>query len=112
PAYLGTVASDVRGPCEENLGSRLREGHPDARRVFDVPRGVSPALEPGAHRHRRRADPALDDVEHVPSVIGEDAAASDGRIDAPVAGTLVPGQRGTRAQGVPDPSLDPTGPPP
>jgi len=72
---------------------------------------VSPPLEPGAHRHRRLADPALDDVEHVPSVIGEDAAAGDRRIDSPVPATLVTGQSGARAQGVPDHVLDPADPP-
>ncbi len=46
--------------------------------------GVPARLERALTAMGVRADPALEDVAHVPAVIREDPAAGDGRIDPPV----------------------------
>src|SRR5204862_145278 len=72
-------------PGQEDLrrGAVERDAH--GRRVLHRPLGVAPRLEPRADRPGRLADPALDDVEDVPAVIGEDAAARDRGVEPPVA---------------------------
>src|SRR5438132_1032869 len=82
--HRGPVAPLVGGPRQEDLGRRVRVGEPYGRRVLHGPARVPPRLEVRAHRPRSLPDPALDDVEDVPAGIGQDAAASDLRIEPPV----------------------------
>ena len=73
---------------------------------------MAPRLEPRADRPGRLADPALDDVEDVPAVIGEDAAARDRGVEPPVAVLVAARCRRPRPERLPhnardaaDPSL-------
>src|SRR2546428_11690989 len=81
--HRGPVAPLVGGPRQEDLGRRVRVGKPHGRRVLHGPAGVPPRLEVRAHRPRSLPDPALDDVEDLPAVTGQDAPPSDPRIQAP-----------------------------
>ena len=70
--------------------------------VLHRPGRVPPRLEPRADRGRRLAHPATNHVEHVPAVIGQDAAARERGIEPPVAALPVAHGRRLRPQCLPD----------
>src|SRR5207244_750217 len=72
-------------PGEEDLTGQRRELDAAAGRILDRSTAVAPALDGRLHLTRPLAGEAEQQVERVPAVIDEDAAAGNARIAAPLA---------------------------
>ena len=101
PAHVDAVASLVGRPGEEDVGGGARELDGHARGVLDGPLPVTPPLQGRADRGGLLAQPSAEDVEHVPAVVAQHAAARHLRVHAPVRAMLVPGRGRAEAERLP-----------